>query len=208
MDDFFQRVEGRQHAWPAGRRDLHWHVLFPVDEVRRKLTKPYQGLSHRAGIEPVAPEWAHMTVLHSGPEDEATAAEISQITDRISKHARRIAPFDVTFAQPAVGNVAIECLGRPGTPARALWEATWSATHAVVGERWPRIPANYYPHISLGYATAAAEKADREAMKVWLSDHGQGEVTLRAQRLVFVAQWHDRRRILWDTLADLPLGGQ
>lgn len=86
-------------------------------------------------------------------------------------------------------------------------EITWRETRAVVGDRWPRIPAAYYPHISLGYAAADAHPADRTAMNVWLSDHGRDEVTLRADRLVLVAQWHDRRRIVWDTIAQVPLGG-
>lgn len=106
---------------PAGRRDLHWHTLFPVEAVRHTLTGPYTGLMHRPGVEPVHPQWLHMTVLHAGPRDDATAAEISQITDRVRVRAADIAPLEVTFAQPAVETVASECLGRPGAPARALW---------------------------------------------------------------------------------------
>ncbi|MFF2941255.1 hypothetical protein ACFVSQ_15580 [Streptomyces niveus] len=40
MDDFFAKVMGRTHAWPAGRRDLHWHLL-PSKEEAEALTEPY-----------------------------------------------------------------------------------------------------------------------------------------------------------------------
>lgn len=207
MDDFFARVENREHAWPAGRADLHWHVLFDTEQVREMLTDPYRELTHRPGIAPVAPEWLHMTVLHSGPRADATDEEITQIVDRVRARAADVEPFEVTFAQPSPGNVAIECLGRPGAPARALWEMTWQQTRAVVGDRWPLVPGPYWPHVSLGYAAGPdAAGVDRTLLKVWLSDHGRGEVTLRADRLAVVAQYHTRREILWTVLEEIPLG--
>ncbi|GHE11338.1 hypothetical protein GCM10010339_70490 [Streptomyces alanosinicus] len=44
-------------------------------------------------------------------------------------------------------------------------------------------------------------------MKVWLSDHGPGPVTLRADKITLVTQWHDRREIMFDRILDVPLGG-
>lgn len=41
MDDFFARVEGRSHAWPAGRRDLHWLIIPGEDFAREHLYEPY-----------------------------------------------------------------------------------------------------------------------------------------------------------------------
>ncbi|MBO8189241.1 2'-5' RNA ligase family protein [Streptomyces spirodelae] len=206
MEDFFAAVESRVHAWPAGRADLHWHALFDTEEVRRCLTESYEGLTHRPGLEPVEPEWVHMTVLHSGPHTEATAQELAGITERVRKAAADIEPFDVTFALPTIGSTAVECVGRPGPPARRLWEETWQATRAVVGDRWPLIPKTYHPHVTLAYGTARAAAADRAQMKAWLSDHGRGEVVLRASALTLVAQSHDRRRITWEVLETVPLG--
>ncbi|MFI0912483.1 hypothetical protein [Streptomyces abikoensis] len=48
---------------------------------------------------------------------------------------------------------------------------------------------------------------DHPNMKVWLSDHGVESVTLRAERLVLVSQWHDGRHITWIEIADVRLGG-
>ena len=38
VENFFERV-GR--FWPAGRRDLHWHILPPPDEASA-LAEPYK----------------------------------------------------------------------------------------------------------------------------------------------------------------------
>jgi hypothetical protein len=41
INDFFAEVESRQHAWPAGREDLHWHLLHDTTLVAEQLVLPY-----------------------------------------------------------------------------------------------------------------------------------------------------------------------
>jgi 2'-5' RNA ligase len=208
MNNFFARVESRATApWPRGRRDLHWHILFDSDEVRRTLTDPYHELTHMPGLEAVTPEWVHVTVLHMSPADDASDAEVDKMIALVREHASHISPFEMQIERPAVGTVALECLARPGEPARELWRRTADAMRQTVGGRWPIVPATYYPHASLAYAGEDAELADRQALKMWLSDHGPEPVTLRAEKLSLVAQWHDGRHITWDHIADVPLGG-
>ncbi|MFI2031826.1 2'-5' RNA ligase family protein [Streptomyces buecherae] len=206
MDDFFARVEGR---WPAGRRDLHWHLLVDPAITERCLTRPYAELTRRQGSEPVAPRWLHTTVLHAGPVDQASEQELADITGRVRRACAELPPFDLTFDPPTVGVVAVECLARPAAPARRLWEITREATRAVVGDRWDLRPAvSFYPHASLAYATARVAAVERAQMKTWLSDHPGPQITLRMGALSLVAQWHDRRRIMWDHIATVPLAGE
>lgn len=207
MENFFTALEQRENPWPPGRRDLHWHLLPDTDLVREQLVDPYADLTRMNGLEPVAAQWLHVTLLHSGPVTEATDAEVEQITQLVRERAAQIAPFDLTFLPPAVGRMVLECIASPREPALRLWEMIWQATTDVVGDRWPRIPARFYPHASIAYAGPSAAKADRKAMKIWLSDHAPRPVTLPATQLSLVAQWHDGRRIIWDHLTDVPLGG-
>ncbi|MDT0347528.1 2'-5' RNA ligase family protein [Streptomyces litchfieldiae] len=153
MDDFFARVTGRAWPWPAGREDYHWHILPPDSGlVRDKLMGPYREVTHHPGLEPVAPEWAHITVLHSGPVGEVTGPEITAITSRVRAACATVAPFTLTVDRPAVGTVAVELPARPGAPARRLWELTTEATREVIGGRYPVLPAVYYPHLTIAYA--------------------------------------------------------
>ncbi|MGW3954041.1 2'-5' RNA ligase family protein [Streptomyces sp. NPDC004752] len=204
MDDFFARVE---HRWPAGRRDLHWLIIPGADFAREHLYEPYRTLAEQPGLCPVLPQWMHITVLHSGPQDDASPAEIDQMITEVTERAAGIEPYDLTLSRPDVGNVAIESKGHPGAPHRQLWETTWQAHHAVVGDRWPRIPTVSYPHLSHAYAGAEAHQADRGALKVLLSDLEGGPVTVPVSVLSLVAEWHDRQEIRWDVLAEVPLGG-
>lgn len=207
MEDFFARVEGRAHAWPPGRKDLHWLVIPGEDFSRTRLYEPYRTLAEQPGLHPVQPQWMHVTLLHLGPQESASAEEIEQMVTAVAKAAADITPFDLTLSRPDIGTVAIETKGYPGAPFRAVCDMAWQATHTVVGDRWPRIPTISYPHLSHGYAGAEAHLADRGALKVLLSDLPGEPVTLPVTTLTLVAEWHDRREIMWDVIAEVPLGG-
>ncbi|MEU1813540.1 2'-5' RNA ligase family protein [Micromonospora aurantiaca (nom. illeg.)] len=201
MDSFFDRVT---HRWPAGRRDYHWHILPPLQQARAALFEPYRELTHREGLIPVEPAWYHVTVLHSAPVQQVTDGELEQIVAGVRQRCAAEAPFDLTVDRPAVGSVAVECAARPGAPARRLWQATVEASTAVIGDRVPVLPAVYYPHMSLAYAT---DHVDHRPMKVWLSDHDIAPVTILVEHISLVAQSHNGRRITWHHILDVPLGG-
>ncbi|WP_331725484.1 hypothetical protein OG596_38090 (plasmid) [Streptomyces sp. NBC_01102] len=209
MEDFFARVENRAHAWPPNRKDLHWLIIPGEDFARTHLYEPYRELAEKPGLYAVHPEWMHVTLLHLGPQDSASAEEIDQLVAEVAKRAAGTAPFELALSRPDVGTVAIESKGYPGAPHRALAEMTWQATHAVVGDRWPRIPSATasYPHLSHAYAGAEGHLADRGTLKVVLSDLPGEPVTLPVATLSLVAEWHDRREIKWDVLAEVSLGG-
>ncbi|MFE7614363.1 2'-5' RNA ligase family protein [Streptomyces sp. NPDC057496] len=207
MESFFAGVEGRAHAWPSGRKDLHWLVVPDKDLARECLYEPYRALVERPGLCPVRPEWMHLTVLHAGPQHSAGPGEVDRLVGEVAERAAGIAPFEITLSRPDIGTVAIESKGYPGAPYRELWEMTWQAQRAVVGERWPLLPALSYPHLAHAYAGADGKLADRGELKVVLSDLPGGPVTVPVAALTLVAEWHDRREIMWDVLAEVPLGG-
>ncbi|MEU4506789.1 hypothetical protein [Streptomyces sp. NPDC024089] len=208
MENFFARVEGRTHAWPPGRKDLHWLIIPGEDFAREHLYEPYRALAEAPGLCPVSPQWMHLTVLHAGSQGTASPAEVDRLVTEVAKRAADIAPFDVTLSRPDIGTMAIESKGYPGAPHRQLWEMTWQAQRTVVGDRWPRIPSSSYPHLSHAYAGAQGHLADRGALKVTLSDLPGGPVTVPVTALTLVAEWHDRREITWDVLAEVRLGGR
>jgi len=207
MQDFFAAVEAREHPWPAGRRDLHWHLLPPsVEQARKLLLDDFGELLRAPGLEAVPPRWLHTTVLHSGPRDSVTDQEIDAIVQEVREATAGEQPVELVFDRPTIGTVAISRPGRPGEAARRLWEATWRATQRVVGDRWPLIPEVYHPHITIAYAGSAASAADRAVLKAELSDTTGEAATLVFPALTLVEQWHTHHRIVWQPLATVPLG--
>jgi 2'-5' RNA ligase len=210
MKNFFAAAETREHPWPAGRRDLHWHLLPPdAEQGRAALQDGYEALIGAPGLVPVMPQWLHVTVLHSGPAEDASEQELGDIIAevRAEVRARGTAPVELTFARPSVGTVAVERAARPGAAARALWQATWNATCRVVGpDRWPPLPRTYYPHVTLAYAGLEASLADRNVLKSLLSDCTGDEVKLTFPELALVSQRHNGHSITWQTITTVPLG--
>jgi len=208
MDDFFARVVNRAHAWPAGRRDLHWHLL-PSPSEADALARPYRDVTSTPGLNAVPPQWLHITVLHAGPQADSSDAEVEAVVAKVRDAAADTGPFALTLYPPSVGTVALECMGYPGAPARRLWELTAAATEEVIGKRFELLSDVYYPHVSLAYAGPDGHLADRAVLKAALSDvEDAGPVTVQAHTLSLVAQWHDgRSQIVWEHLASVPLGG-
>ncbi|MGW8558124.1 hypothetical protein [Streptomyces tubercidicus] len=60
MESFFERVSG---VWPAGRQDLHWHIL-PTPGEAAELIAPYEGISG-PGLSRVPANGMHCTLLHA-----------------------------------------------------------------------------------------------------------------------------------------------
>ncbi|WP_051433561.1 2'-5' RNA ligase family protein [Streptomyces niveus] len=169
------------------------------------MLHPYADLIRAPGMKMVLPRRLHVTVLHARPQAEASDAEIAAMTDGVREAVAGTGPIELVFSRPSIGTVGIGRAARPGAAARGLWEATWTATTEVMGERWQLLPEIYNPHMTIAYA-ADAHNADRAEMKSALSDVDASEVTLTFPELTLVSQWHNHRRIIWEPLATLPLG--
>ncbi|WP_079172283.1 hypothetical protein [Streptomyces misionensis] len=129
--------------------------------------------------------------------------EVADMVEQVREGCTGIAPVDLTLQRACVGSVAIECAGRPGTASRPLWQLTADATVAATLGQYQPLPAAHYPHASIAYGV---DDVARLPMKVWLSDNGPGPVTLRVDKISLVAQWHNRREIMFDRILDVPLG--
>ncbi|MFF1505541.1 2'-5' RNA ligase family protein, partial [Streptomyces sp. NPDC058316] len=162
MENFFERV-GR--VWPAGRRDLHWHILPTPDEARA-LTAPYKGLAP-PGLQSVPLQGMHCTLLHTVGLSSSDVDTDALLTD-VSGFARTVRPFTLTFDRPAAGNVAVEISGWPGRPFTEIVDAL---TQAMVRTGAPFTAApSRYPHLSVAYASDGAEDVDTVALKAALAD--------------------------------------
>lgn len=152
MENFFERVGP---FWPAGRRDLHWHIL-PTSDEASALAGPYKGLAV-PGLQSVPTRWSHCTLLHAvglGAADVHTDGLIKAV----ASYAQTRSPFPLTFDRPAVGNLAVEISGWPGRPFTEIVEAVTQAT-VRTGAAFKAAPSRY-PHISVAYAAEGAEDVD------------------------------------------------
>lgn len=199
MESFFDRVSG---IWPAGRRDLHWHLL-PTPQEALALAAPYTGF-FRPGLPGVPLHRLHCTLLHTvGLPLEGI--DLDTLLDGVEAWAQQVQPFTVTFDRPAIGTVALELSGWPGAPFTALVEAV---THSMerTGTAFKAAPSRY-PHISLAYTSEGSDAIESWSLKAALAAlDGPLSGTVLADRLHLVEQWHDGTQILWEPIAEIPLG--
>jgi len=201
MEDFFAQIEGR---WPAGREDLHWHVLPDPVVVRDRLAAQYQQLTHRPGLVPVRPRWAHITIQHYAPAAAISDVDLAAVVALVGERCARIGPFAVTVGRAEAWDGGIVCPLRPSTPLRSLWQITTGAARTVTGEEFGVTPADFYPHLTLAYATASV---DAGPLRAWLGADDAREVALAVTGLALVAQRHDHREITWRLVDQIPLTG-
>jgi 2'-5' RNA ligase len=199
MESFFARV-GR--VWPAGRRDLHWHILPTLAEAGA-IAAPYKGLAPQ-GLASVPVEWMHCTLMHAvglGIDDVDTDA----LLEEVGSYARSVEPFLLTFDRPAVGAVAVEISGWPGRPFTEIVDTVTQATARSTEAAFKPAPSRY-PHMSLAYTSHGAEDVNAVTLRAALADIDQPlSGTLAVDRLHLVEQWHDGTHITWRPIAEVPL---
>ncbi|MET9656779.1 hypothetical protein [Streptomyces sp. NPDC006510] len=202
MESFFARV-GR--VWPAGRRDLHWHIL-PTSAEAGAIAAPYKGLAAPRGLASVPVDGMHCTLMHAvglGVDDVDMDALLKEIGD----YARTVEPFALTFDRPAVGAVAVEISGWPGRVFTEIVDAVTQATARSTDAAFKASPSRY-PHMSLAYTSDGAEDVDAVTLKAGLADIEQPlSGAVLADRIHLVEQWHDGRHIMWEPVATVPLAG-
>ncbi|MEU7148698.1 2'-5' RNA ligase family protein [Streptomyces sp. NPDC045456] len=194
MENFFE---------PAGRRDLHWHIL-PTPEEASALTAPYRGVAP-PGLPSVPVQAVHCTLLHAVGLS-ITDVDADVLLKDVGSYARTRPPFTLTFDRPAVGNVAVEISGWPGHPFNEIVEALIQAMDRT-GANFTAAPSRY-PHVSVAYAADGAEDIEAVTLKAALAAIEQPLSTAVAvNRLHLVEQWHDGAHIMWNPIAQVPLAG-
>lgn len=200
MESFFERV-GR--FWPAGRRDLHWHILPTPDEASA-LTTPYKGLAP-PGLQSVPVDGMHCTLLHAVGLS-STDVDTDTLLKEVGSYAQTVQPFTLTFDRPAVGNVAVEISGWPGRPFTEIVDALTQLTFRT-GAAFKAAPSRY-PHMSIAYTSDGAADVNRVDLRATLASiEGPLSGTVCVDRLHLVEQWHDGAHLMWHPIAEVPLAG-
>jgi hypothetical protein len=138
-----------------------------------------------------------------GFTDEVSDAGLAAIAGAARRRLARVAPPQAVIGPARVITEGIVCDVRPAgplTPAR-------DALRAAIGDVWgpARVPgrSGWWPHVSLGYASAAGPAGPFEAALAGFA--GVAPHTVSAVQLVRLGRDHHLWE--WDVCATVPLGG-
>jgi len=191
-------------GWRHGRRMYYWHVTFPeAPEVQALAAAARERLAALPGMDLVPAQWLHLTTQAIGFTDEVGDGDLAAIAGAARRRLARVAPPQVVIGPARVITEGIVCDARPAgslTPAR-------DALRGAIGDvRGPaRVPgrSEWWPHVSLGYASAAGPAGPFEAALAGFT--GVAPHTVSSIQLVRLGRDHHLWE--WDVCATVPLGG-
>lgn len=186
----------RPGVWP-GRELLVWHIL-PDDGVRRLAGACHELLRDVSGLDLVPLDWLHMTTLVVGPRDEIPPAASRSMVRTAREAMRDLAPITVELGEPRVHAEGVTVGPRPPYALRPIWERVCAASSPVI----PRLPDDWWAHLSVAYGNAPAPDAPI-ADALWPAP-APVEWTVRSVHLV--AQRRTGHLYHWEPVATVPLG--
>ena len=185
-------------GWRPGRRMYAWHVTFRDQPAVQDLAARARAvLRDVPRLELVPGPWLHLTVQDIGFSDEVSGDDLAAITAGARSRLATLSPAAVTIGRARVLDEGIGC---DAHPAAALSPAR-DAVRAAIGDIWApaRVPgqADWWPHVSLAYATADGQLA--------LAGFDEAAaITVTEIQLILLSR--DGYRYEWETQATVRLG--
>jgi hypothetical protein len=191
-------------GWRPGRRMYYWHVTFPrAPGVQAFAATARRRLAGLPGMDLVPGRWLHMTTQVIGFTDEVSDGDLAAITEAAQSRLARVAPPTVTIGPAYLVSEGVVCDAGPADALRPLRQAVRGAIGDVWGDA--RVPGRdeWWPHVSLGYASAAGPAGPFEAALDGFTDVASHTVAA----IALLRLGRDHHLWEWDLCATLPLGG-
>ena len=184
-------------GWRSGRRMYTWHVTFRDQPAVQDLAARARAvLRDVPRLELVPGPWLHLTMQGIGFSDEVSGGDLAAITAAARSRLAAVSPAAVTIGPARALDEGIGC---DAHPAAALSPAR-DAVRAAIGDVWgpARVPgrADWWPHVSLAYASADSQLA--------LAGDEAAAITVTEIQLILLSR--DGYRYEWETQATVELG--
>jgi hypothetical protein len=180
-----------------------WHVTFGDQPAVRDLAAQARDLLRDVpGLVLIPGPWLHLTTQGVGFSDEVSAADLAAITTAARSRLAAVPPAAVTICPARVLDEGVGCDAHPAaalTPVR-------DAVRAAIGDVWgtARVPgeSDWWPHVSLAYASADGPAAPAEAALAGFT--AAAAITVTEVQLILLGR--DDHLYQWETQATVRLG--
>lgn len=180
-----------------------WHVTFRDQPAVRDLAARGRALLRDVpGLDLVPDPWLHLTTQDVGFSDEVSAPDLAAITAAARSRLAAVPPAAVTIGPARTLDEGIAC---DAYPAAALGPVR-NAVRAAIGDVWgpARVPgqADWWPHVSLAYASADGPSAPAESAIAAFG--AAAAITVTEVQLILLGR--DEHVYQWETRATVSLG--
>ena len=180
-----------------------WHVTFRDQPAM-------QDLAARAGsvlrdvpwLEPVPGLWLHLTMQDIGFSDEVSGDDLAAVTAAARTRLAAVSPAVVSIGPARVLDEGIACDAHPAAALSPARDAVRAAIGDVRGPAGLPGQADWWPHVSLAYASADGPSAPAETA---LAGFGAAAaITVTEVQLILLGR--DGYQYEWETRATVRLG--
>lgn len=194
-------------GWRKGRSFYTWHITFADPPGAHQLITEYAPvLAGLPMLDPVPPQWLHLTLQGIGFTDEITREDVNRIVSAAQARCQHLAPFTVTIGPARVDPETIQMPVHPVEPLAQLRLAIRNAIGDVWGQDNVPEPQNgFRPHVSLGYANASGPATEVAAA---LSAHGSRTAAVTIATVSLINLNRDNKAYQWTDVATVPLGSE
>lgn len=189
-------------GWGLGRRMYTWHMTGFNQQLLDLVAAYQQRLTGIEGLDPIPPQWLHMTTQGLGFIDEVPDTDVDAVIKAAQARLADLRPVTVEMG-PAV--VAPEVVRLVVSPAEPLHEIRRALRHAIVEVRGSELlmeTEEWTPHVSVSYSSS--EKATAPIAEVLGNDLEPVRVEIDEVQLIVLGR--DDFMYTWETRAAVPLG--
>ncbi|MGW0504039.1 2'-5' RNA ligase family protein [Micromonospora sp. NPDC003241] len=192
-------------GWSVGRRFYTWHITFAHQPQVAKLADTYRtALDTIPCLDPIPPQWLHLTMQGVGFVDEVDEADVKRIIEATQARCKVLEPFDLSLGAPNVDPESIQIAIEPANPVRQLRSAIRRAIADVWGsERVPEAEGPFNPHMSLAYTNS---EASGEPLAAAIQQVSADPVIAHVRGCQLIVLHRDNRMYEWDDYAAVELG--
>ncbi len=180
-----------------------WHVTFGDQPAVRDLAARARDLLRDVpGLDLIPGPWLHLTTQDVGFSDEVSAADLAAITAAARSRLAAVPSAEVTIGPARVVGEGIVGDAHPAAALRPVRDAVRAAIGETLGRE--RVPgqAEWWPHVSLAYASADGPSAPAETALAGFDE--AAAITVTEVQLILLGR--DEHRYQWETQATVRLG--
>lgn len=190
-------------GWTPDTRMLAWHLTFEGQADLHRLAKDAQrAVGGIDALEPVPPEWLHLSLATFGATTDVTEDCVRQAINAAHQHIADLEPLELSFSRTVVLAESVVLCPADSSGLRGLRSAVQASVRQVRGAGAPADLDSAEPHVAVAYARGPAFGA---AVARALESAALPDVTPVHPTLTLTQMHRDGRLYRWRPVSAFPL---
>ena len=190
-------------GWPRGTGMLAWHLTFEGETALHRLALDAQrAVAGFAALDPVPPEWLHLSLATFGTTTDVTDDCIRQAINAAHQQLTALDPLELSFSRTVVFAESVVLRPDDSPALDGLRTSLQESVRQVRGDAAPLEPAAFVPHVSVAYANGPASGTE---VVESLASAGLPDARAVHPTLTLVEMHRDDRLYYWRPVSAFPL---